>query len=294
MDVDIGAYEDISSADATHVIDALIGALPKLEEHQCSLGTRGGFVARLQRGTYAAHITEHVALELQAMIGHNGRYGRTRGTGGVGAYTLVFEHVLEMVGLRAAALALETVQRAFQGTLDSVAHAVAELHAIAMTPTLPPLRQRVRCGITGGTARSRDALGALGVGGGMHTASAEGEHLVIDVSPMYILEAGLPYSHADVAVILDATLTDVPERYRDPERAARLVAVMADAVPTHGYVVCPSDAYYVHDLVRNAERQIVPFTQEDDPAERARQAAAVAVWCLNQLSSRHSVAHGQR
>src|SRR4051812_10545512 len=61
----------------------------------------GGFIIRLKRGTYCAHIVEHVALELQTMIGHDVGYGRTRGGDGAGEYTLIFEHLNEAVGLRA-------------------------------------------------------------------------------------------------------------------------------------------------------------------------------------------------
>ena len=72
-----------------------------------------------------------------------------------GEYTLVFEHVHEQVGLRAAALALETVQRAFAGTLETVRRrASAELTALAATARRRRrLTQRVLCGITGGDGR---------------------------------------------------------------------------------------------------------------------------------------------
>lgn len=277
LDLNIGAYEDLSSADLPHVTDQLVATLPGLWEHQCSVGTPGGFVQRLRSGTYAAHIVEHVALELQSMIGHDVGYGRTRGTGTVGEYTLVFEHVHEGVGLRAAALALDTVQRALAGTLETVEHAVAELRALAATPVPPPSRQRVLCGITGGTGRNetREALRACGVGG-----ITGGDELVIDVAPGYILHAGLPYAHSDIAVILDTAPTDVPDRYRDPERAAQLVAVVADAVPRHGIVVCPADAHYVHDLIRDAGRRLIKFVPSDDIAERARRAADAAAVCI--------------
>src|SRR5688500_11663153 len=104
LDVAVGAYEDISSADVPGVTDALVTAMPGLEEHRCSIGERGGFVLRLRRGTYMPHIIEHVALELQDIIGHEVGYGRTRGGDDPGEYTLVFEHLHEHVGLRAAAL----------------------------------------------------------------------------------------------------------------------------------------------------------------------------------------------
>src|SRR5918911_2217251 len=138
MDVTLGAYEDISSAQARGFTEALCAALPGLVEHRCSIGERGGFITRLRRGTYAPHIIEHVALELQGMIGHDVGYGRTRGGDVPGEYTLVLEHLHEGVGLRAAALALETVQRAFAGTLDGVAHALEELRGIARTPDTAP------------------------------------------------------------------------------------------------------------------------------------------------------------
>ena len=109
---------------------------------------------RLRRGTYAPHIIEHVALELQTMVGHDVGYGRTRGGDVPGEYTLVFEHAHEQVGLRAAALALEMVQQAFDGGLESVEAAVAELAALAATPDSPPLQGRVLCGVTGGDGRA--------------------------------------------------------------------------------------------------------------------------------------------
>ena len=102
LDMTIGAYDAISSAEIPGVTEALVTAMPGLVEHRCSIGERGGFIVRLRRGTYPAHIVEHVALELQLMIGHDVGYGRTRGTGMLGAYMLVFEHEHEAVGRRAA------------------------------------------------------------------------------------------------------------------------------------------------------------------------------------------------
>src|SRR3954466_521147 len=153
MDLQVGAFDEISSAEAPGTTERLGTGMTCLVEHRCSSGERGGFIVRLRRGTYAPHIIEHVALELQTMMGHGVGFGRTRGGDVDGEYTLVFEHEHEQVGLRAAALALETVQRAFEGTLESVDAAVAELKAIAETPDVPPAHVRVLCGVTGGTGR---------------------------------------------------------------------------------------------------------------------------------------------
>ena len=157
IDLDIGAYEHISSADVAGVTQALVSTMPGLRDHRCSIGEPGGFIVRLKRGTYFGHIVEHVALELQGMIGHDVGYGRTRGGDGPGEYTIIFEHRHEAVGLRSAALALEIARSAFAGTLTSVEHAVAELSALAKTPNVPPLIQHVLCGITGGRPATRPA-----------------------------------------------------------------------------------------------------------------------------------------
>jgi cyanophycin synthetase len=266
MDLTVGAYEDISSADVAGVTSALVSAMPGLHDHRCSIGEPGGFVIRLKRGTYFPHIVEHVGLELQGMIGHDVGYGRTRGGDEPGEYTLVFEHLHEAVGLRAAAIALDVVQSAFAGTLTSVDHAVAELAALAETPSVPPLLQHVLCGVTGGSNRSetRDELVRLGF---------NGPELIVDVAPSYLLQAGLPYSRSDIAIILDSDVNDVPERYRERERAGRLVSVVADAVPEGGIVIVPAKEWEIQDRVRDAGCRVAIFATDNDVTRKDKKVA---------------------
>ena len=270
MDLVVGAYDDISSSDVPGFTKRLLGAMPGLVEHRCSIGERGGFVLRLRRGTYAPHIIEHVALELQTMMGHDVRFGKTRGGDVEGEYTLVFEHEHERVGLRAAALALETVQQAFDGTLETVAAAVTELKAIAETPDTPPLHHHVLCGVTGGSGRA-DVQRLL------RERLADESALVIDVSPAFLLQAGLPYARSSMAIILDADLTDVPPRYQEEERATQLVNVLSDAVDRDGMVVCPAKAWEIQDYARESGCRIAVFATDDDVTSRdSRRARAVA------------------
>lgn len=272
MDVAPGAYDDLSSAQVAGFTERLISALPGLWEHRCSIGERGGFVTRLRRGTYPPHVAEHVALELQGMIGHDVGYGRARGGDRPGEYTVVFEHLHAEVGLRCAALALEIVQRAYAGELEraTIDFALAELAALAETPDVPALTQEVLCGITGGGDRAavRDELVRRGV---------SQRELVVDVAPSYLLNAGLPYARSEIAIVLDAAPGDVPERYRDPELARRLVAVVADAVPRGGVVICPAREWDVQEMARDAGCRVAVFATDDDVSERdARLAHAVA------------------
>jgi len=271
MDVQVGAFDDISSADVAGTTDRLVAAMPGLVEHRCSIGERGGFIVRLRRGTYAPHIIEHVALELQTMMGHDVGFGRTRGGDVDGEYTLVFEHQHEQVGLRAAALALDAVQQAFDGTLESVDAAVAELRALAEMPDTPPLHADVLCGVTGGDGRA-EAQQAL------RERLGDPDELVIDVSPNYLLQAGLPYARSRMAIILDADLTDVPDRYKEPERAIKLVNVLCDAVERDGLVVCPAKAWEIQDYARDSGCRIAVFATDDRVSQKdTRRARAVAL-----------------
>jgi hypothetical protein len=252
MDLAVGAYDEISSADVTGFRESLERAMPGLIEHRCSIGERGGFLTRLDRGTYAAHIVEHVALELQSMIGHSVGYGKTRGGDVPGEYTLVFEHRHRAVGLCSATLALDIVRRAFAGTLDGVDDAVSELRAIATTPNLEPAPRHAMAAITGGAART-ETCGELARRG----ISLEN---VVDVSPAHILSDGLPFSRCDVAIILDSWPTDVPDRYREAENARKLVSVLCDAASGGGIVVAPTSEHEIHEYARSQGCNLALFS----------------------------------
>ncbi len=78
--------------------EGLIRVLPSLVEHFCSPGHRGGFLERVKEGTYMGHIVEHVALELQELVGMTAGFGRTRETSTPGVYNVVYEYVDEQAG----------------------------------------------------------------------------------------------------------------------------------------------------------------------------------------------------
>lgn len=78
--VHLGRLHDQSSADLPEFRRKLHRWLPGLREHRCSVGEPGGFLRRLEQGTYPAHIFEHVWLELQSLCGTQVGYGRTRPT----------------------------------------------------------------------------------------------------------------------------------------------------------------------------------------------------------------------
>ncbi|MDJ1183139.1 cyanophycin synthetase [Roseofilum casamattae] len=90
--------------------EGIANVLPSLVEHHCSPGHRGGFLKRIEDGTYMGHIVEHVALELQSLAGMYVGFGRTRETAEPGIYQVVFEYKDEKAGRYAGRAAVRLCQ----------------------------------------------------------------------------------------------------------------------------------------------------------------------------------------
>lgn len=95
--LDLGELEDHPSHLLPGFNERLVALLPALVEHHCGVGERGGFLERLQSGTWAGHVLEHVVIELLNLAGMPTGFGQTRSTSQSGVYRMVFrardEHV---------------------------------------------------------------------------------------------------------------------------------------------------------------------------------------------------------
>src|SRR4029078_6046225 len=109
MLVDLGSLEDFPSTKIPGFNDALVASMPSLSDHACSLNRRGGFITRLNDGTWMGHVAEHVALELQNLAGTQVHHGKTRSAASHGQYNVVYEFREETVGLAAGQLAVRSV-----------------------------------------------------------------------------------------------------------------------------------------------------------------------------------------
>jgi cyanophycin synthetase len=107
--VDIGALEGLPSNRIPGFAARLLGTLPGLALHTCGTGLRGGFATRVAEGTWAGHVVEHVALELQRATGATATRGKTRGAQVPGTYDVIFAFDDEVVGLQAADDAVDLV-----------------------------------------------------------------------------------------------------------------------------------------------------------------------------------------
>ncbi|MEM9154215.1 MAG: cyanophycin synthetase [Cyanobacteria bacterium P01_F01_bin.33] len=95
--------------------DRLENLLPGLWEHQCTRDCYGGFLQRVEEGTWMGHVIEHVALELQSMAGMTADFGRTRETGDRGVYNVLIEYEEEDAGRFAAKAAVYLCQALVDG-----------------------------------------------------------------------------------------------------------------------------------------------------------------------------------
>jgi cyanophycin synthetase len=115
MRLDLQDLEGRESRDLAGFNRRLLALLPGLREHHCARGRRGGFVERLEEGTYFGHVVEHVALELTQLAGVGVTHGKTRGAGGPGRYNVVIEYVAERGTRRLLERAVGVVESLVRG-----------------------------------------------------------------------------------------------------------------------------------------------------------------------------------
>ncbi|MCW7537385.1 cyanophycin synthetase [Aquabacterium sp. A7-Y] len=129
--LDLEDLDEVDSNTLPGFVDRLLDLLPSLHQHYCSPGYPGGFVERLREGTYIGHVTEHVQLELQSLVGPEMRFGRTRMIPGRPRhYRVVCAYRVESVALRALDLAVELVEAAIADQPFDVEAALRELREL--------------------------------------------------------------------------------------------------------------------------------------------------------------------
>jgi cyanophycin synthetase len=125
--IDIGELEDFPSNKIPGLYERLSTWLPSLIEHRCNYDERGGFLRRVQEGTWAGHILEHVVLELMTLAGLPGGFGRTRETSERGVYKLAIRNFHEECTRLALDMGRELLLAAIHDTPFDVAEAIKPL-----------------------------------------------------------------------------------------------------------------------------------------------------------------------
>ncbi len=156
MRLDIEDYEQKPTNKLKGFLGRMKQVLPSLQTHGCSYKEEGGFLKRVKEGTWAGHVIEHFALELQTLAGMDIGYGRTRETGEPGIYNVVFAYYEEEVGRYAARAAVRLFLELAEGKpIDEIKQTLAD-----EVQEMREIRERVRFGPSTGSlveeAESRD------------------------------------------------------------------------------------------------------------------------------------------
>lgn len=125
--LDLGELEDFPSNLLPGFNDRLCAWLPALIEHHCGVGERGGFLQRLQEGTWCGHVLEHVVIELLNLSGMPTGFGQTRSTSQRGVYRMVFRARDEQVARVALGHGHRLLMAAINDEAYDVAAAVASI-----------------------------------------------------------------------------------------------------------------------------------------------------------------------
>lgn len=143
MQVDIGELEEKPSDTIPGFRAKIEKILPTLIEHQCSPGHRGGFFERIDRGTWAGHIAEHVAIELQCLSNMEVGFGKSYSTDEYGVYDVVFRYRDEEVGLEAGKYAVQIVNNLFKNKETDISPIIQRLKEIRENNLFGPSTQAI-------------------------------------------------------------------------------------------------------------------------------------------------------
>jgi cyanophycin synthetase len=138
MRLDIEELEHRPSDKVPGISEKLEAILPTIHEHRCSVGVPGGFLQRVQHGTYAGHMVEHLAIELQNMLGFSVGYGKTVDSYEAGIYNVVYRYRDEATGLAAGEAAVDIVQKLYDSEYVDLEPIIEHLKEVRDANALGP------------------------------------------------------------------------------------------------------------------------------------------------------------
>lgn len=146
----LGALEDYPSNTLPGFNTRLTQWLPALVEHHCGVGERGGFLQRLEEGTWCGHVLEHIVIELLNLAGMPTGFGQTRSTSERGIYRMVFRARDEQVARVALDQGHQLIMAAINDTPFDVNAAIARVRTEVDDQYLGP---STACIVTAATDR---------------------------------------------------------------------------------------------------------------------------------------------
>jgi cyanophycin synthetase len=112
--------------------------IPSLQTHRCSKGAPGGFLTRVEEGTWMGHVIEHIALEIQTLAGMDTGFGRTRQTKTEGIYNVVFSYLEEKAGVYAAEASVNIAEALINDKEYDLEHDIQRMRELRESERLGP------------------------------------------------------------------------------------------------------------------------------------------------------------
>jgi cyanophycin synthetase len=138
MVLDLEEMEELPSNKVDGFSERLKALFPTMYSHRCSEGCAGGFFMRVDDGTWMGHIIEHIALEIQTLADMDTGFGRTRGYGEEGVYSVVFSYIEENVGRYAAKAAVRICEALIVGETYDLTDDIQEMRELRESSRLGP------------------------------------------------------------------------------------------------------------------------------------------------------------
>ena len=212
MRLNLQNWAGISTDKVPGFTETLLHVIPELKEHYCSPGRPGGFVERMEEGTFFGHVIEHTAIELQRRAGYSINFGKTRGTEDPEIYEVVFGCEVKEVGAAAGTMAVELVKSILEDKDYPLEEKLQELNGIAERYDYGPSTKAVikaayRKGIPVIPLKEGTSLIQLGTGKHqarlMATISSSTSCIAVDLvqdkglCKEFLEEAGIPVPQGD-------------------------------------------------------------------------------------------------
>jgi len=143
MLLDIEEFENRPSNEIPGFVDRLESLFPSLKEHRCSRGYEGGFLERVEEGTWLGHVVEHVALELQCLANMEVGFGKSLSTDEAGVYEIAFRYRVEEVGIEAGREAVRVVEALTEGEKPDKDEIIKKLKKIRDENMLGPTTEAI-------------------------------------------------------------------------------------------------------------------------------------------------------
>lgn len=138
MTVDLGEFTDLTTKELAGFNFRLLSCFPGLKNHCCSTGYEGGFVQRLTEGTLISHVIEHLALELQCIMGHDVSFGKTRVIKEPSLYCIIYEYINQHCASEFGYAAVEIVSAIVRNDIGQISDILERLNMLTLENDLGP------------------------------------------------------------------------------------------------------------------------------------------------------------